>query len=98
MSNETAYRVLTALTDRPKSREQLCRELNMTDRALRREISALRDMGKPVCSSSRRGGYWLGTGSAVQILIAEYRSRAKKELAKAKALEQRELEGQQTFL
>lgn len=89
--------VLNALTEKPKSRRQLASECGLSDRALRKEIKRLRDNGYPICSNSESGGYWIGREDDVRRLIAEYHSRAMKELATARALARRALDGQERW-
>lgn len=89
--------VIDALTSKPKSRFQLCIECGLADRALRREIEALRKAGHPICSSSHKGGYWLGDDTDKKRLVAEYRSRAYSMMKTASAIESGAIDGQERW-
>lgn len=70
------------------SREFLSRYLNITDRQLRKMIEEARNSGIPFISSSNSKGYFLSYDREhIQQLVAEYKHRANKNLATARALE-----------
>lgn len=93
MTQEQA-RVYEALTKTPQSRKQLTSVTGLSDRALRREISELRKNGYPVCTDSRKGGYWIGEGEDVKRLTKELESRAFDLLETSRRIKRRQLEGQ----
>lgn len=80
-------KLLSILTDKPQSKEILCKRLNTSERKVRRAIEELRNEGKAVVSFSTAKGYWLGSEVEKRHLIAEYKSRAYKMLNTATALE-----------
>lgn len=68
-------KLLECLTEHPQSRDVLRKKLGCSDRMLRIMVTELRKEGYPVCSSSYRKGYWLGTQADRKALAREYRHR-----------------------
>lgn len=59
---------------------------NPVDRAIRKSITELRKRGEPVCSDSKKAGYYYNR-QYIGHTIAEYRSRATELFDTARALE-----------
>lgn len=89
--------VLNALTDKPKTRQQLAQECGISDRSLRREIKRLRDNGYPICTNSQTGGYWIGNNKESAILARELWSRAIELMTTARAISSGALDGQEEW-
>jgi biotin operon repressor len=83
------------LTNRPQSREILCKRIGCSDRVLRRAVRELRLSGVPVCSSSQTKGYWLGNDDEAKHLARDYRSRGLKCLEAARKIEATRAKGGQ---
>lgn len=86
--------LLMVLTHKPKTRAELCQELGVKDRALRKAVAGLRRNGYNVSTNSETGGYWLGNEKEKRRLISELRTRAYDELDTANKLERGPIEGQ----
>lgn len=80
-------KLLEILTEHPQSRDVLRRKLGCSDRMLRSMVTELRRDGYPVCSSSHRNGYWLGTQADRKALAREYRHRGARMFEIANKLE-----------
>ena len=91
---ELQRNLLKVLKRTPQTRADLCLALGISDRKLRSTVQELRDSGYNIASNSNSGGYLLGSERDKRRIIAEYRSRAYKELATASAIERGPLEGQ----
>lgn len=98
-------RLLECLTDKPISKWDLQEMLASWDqkkkvaycpneRAIRRAVTELRENGYNIASSSDCKGYWLGSDEDKRRTVNELRSRAKKLLATADALERGPLNDQ----
>ena len=88
-------KLMKTLTYTPQTRSRLCEVLGISDRRLRRLIAELRAEGKPVCSSSKIPGYWIGQGDDVTVIINDLRSRGLALLEQANRMQiQRQIDGQ----
>jgi len=90
----TKEKLLSILTDKPQSKEELSAQMNTSERSVRKAVEELRREGVPVVSSSHLKGYWLGTKEEAMITAKEYKSRAMRMLRTARALELGEDVGQ----
>lgn len=79
--------LLSILHEGKKSRLELAKRMNMSDREVRDLIEELRNEGQPICSSSSKSGYWLGDPIDARRTIEEYRTRGIKCLKTAIAME-----------
>lgn len=77
------------------SREWLAYYLDISDRKLRAEVEKARNLGFIICSNSDIRGYRLGDKEDALRTIAELRSRAKKLLDTADAMEETLIEQEQ---
>lgn len=93
LDNSTEARILQVLKGGATSRARLVKLTGVSDRRVRKSIEEMRNRGIPIVSSSRLGGYWLGTRADCLKLAMEYRSRATKMMLTANRLE-RQLDGQ----
>lgn len=86
-NNTMKYKLLSILTDKPQSKEELSAQMNASERSVRKAVEELRSEGVPVVSSSHLKGYWLGTKEEAMRTAREYKSRAMRMLRTARALE-----------
>lgn len=77
------------------TRQGMCLYLGISDSELRSLIRELRQDGYPICSNSRKNGYWLGSKEEIEQTINEYRHRAYDMLRTAIALEKKKSIGVQ---
>lgn len=87
--------LLELLSDKPIDKATLKSMLNVEERTVRKYVDELRLRGIRVASNSQTKGYWLGDEADIAHTIADYRSRAMKDLAIADALEKGEDIGQE---
>ena len=88
LNNYTAKaRLLSILYEGKKSRAELSMRMHLTDREVRELIEELRNESYPICSSSAKSGYWIGSKTDLERTVKEYRARGLKHLKTAIALE-----------
>jgi biotin operon repressor len=75
------------LTNRPQSRESLCRRIGCSDRRLRLAVQELRAAGIPICSNAQTSGYWIGSEEEIRHLARDFRSRGLSLLEVSRKLE-----------
>lgn len=81
--------LLELLSETPKSRSRIARELGTSERQVESIIARLRDRGESICSNSDTVGYWVDSGADLERTIREMEHRAVVLLNRAKNMRNR---------